>query len=230
MESYVVVFSGKIELSIVRHVLAQKGGQWAPDEAVGVLRQDAQMVDVQVVDLQDAYSEEELAKLGSILNAPPVQGIAVAYAPNEESERVAKQLCSELLKRFGGYFDDNLTPLLGTRDEDRRLRTRAIKDYDSRPREPMITSAELREALEILLRHLEEAGQSEFILSDDYYWTIPAASRYEPDSLAPEPTYGQLTHDHERLEAIRTGDLEPVGLGLVWLGEVLKNIGDRSTR
>ncbi len=96
------------------------------------------------------------------------------------------------------------------------------------PTDMKITSSELRRSLDIVLRYLEEAGRSEFVIEDDYYWNVPAAELYEPYLEPPKLSFGQLSHDLERLESIWSGKDEPIGLALVWLGDVLKAIGNRS--
>ncbi|MCP4502396.1 MAG: hypothetical protein GY822_20775 [Deltaproteobacteria bacterium] len=87
-------------------------------------------------------------------------------------------------------------------------------------------SDELRLIFEALLEHLEESlGTSDFNISDDFYWSTPIESKYDPYAEPKELTLGQLSSDLNELRQIIENPEKRTSYGLVWLSEILKRIG-----
>jgi len=80
----------------------------------------------------------------------------------------------------------------------------------------------------VLLQHLEESGQKEFEITEDFYWDVPADKRYEPYEEPKELTVGQLSDDWSEVTHMVNGDRELVAYGLVWLASVLRRIGEKA--
>lgn len=91
-----------------------------------------------------------------------------------------------------------------------------------------VTSAELAGALGALLDHLAELGHDEFEVADEYYWDVPKVARYLPYERPEELTLGQLSDDVEHVRAIAAGTEDPVAYALVWLGAVLRKVGEQT--
>ena len=77
-----------------------------------------------------------------------------------------------------------------------------------------------------MLKHLKEIGYTEVDIKDDYYWTIPNEQRYDPYSVPICEELGQISIEIEDLRKM-VNDNQPIGYGLVWLSEILKNIGEK---
>lgn len=92
-----------------------------------------------------------------------------------------------------------------------------------------VSTTELRRVLDIILRSLEEHGISEIELKDDYYWDVPQDERYGVRDRPTQLSVGQLADDVNELKRILRGDEPPQGLGLIWLGSVLRRIGELSS-
>ncbi len=90
-----------------------------------------------------------------------------------------------------------------------------------------VTTEDLRKAIEMLLRHLDESGQSEFEIEEDFYWSVPRKGRYDAYEQ-PGLTVGQLTDDWARVLAIVNGRSEPLGYGLIWASAVLRAVGEKA--
>ena len=91
-----------------------------------------------------------------------------------------------------------------------------------------VSTYELRRAAEVLLRHMEESGQSSIRLDDDYYWSVPTDSRFDVYGEPPELGIGRLFEDIEHVRAIVSGKEEPLGYGLVWLSAIFLAAGERA--
>lgn len=85
---------------------------------------------------------------------------------------------------------------------------------------------ELRRAALALFRHLEECGQNEVEIAEDYYWEVAASGRYNPYEEPEAHTLGQLSDDWSELLQIASGAREPTAYGLVWLAAVLRRVGE----
>lgn len=91
-----------------------------------------------------------------------------------------------------------------------------------------ITTSELRAAANLLLSHLEEHGLTDVEVDADFYWDVPQAARYDQYDEPKEHNVGQLSDDIQELKRLVKGDAPPIGYGLVWLGAVLRRIGEAS--
>jgi hypothetical protein len=89
-----------------------------------------------------------------------------------------------------------------------------------------INTTELRQAFEIFMSHLDECGQSNIQIEEDYYWNIPWDSRYDPLEKPTDLTMGQLTDDWNEVQRIARGERDAIGYGLVWLSTILRRIGE----
>jgi hypothetical protein len=69
-------------------------------------------------------------------------------------------------------------------------------------------------------------GHSTLDIREDYFWHIPRDERYrleeDPDSF----TVGRLKDSYEFVERIARGDSDPIPFGLVWLADLLREIGE----
>jgi hypothetical protein len=85
---------------------------------------------------------------------------------------------------------------------------------------------ELRKVTERLYSHIEESLGDEIEVPDLFYWSIPVEGRRDQYEEPKEFTMGQTSDDLEELKRIGSGQREPIGLGLVWLGSVLRELGE----
>jgi hypothetical protein len=88
-----------------------------------------------------------------------------------------------------------------------------------------IKVSDLEATATVLFEHLRELGMEEIEITDDYYWEVPGDQLYDPLKDPHQLDLGQLSHDLERLGAIRTREQEPIAYGLVWFGAVVGWIG-----
>lgn len=91
-----------------------------------------------------------------------------------------------------------------------------------------VSTDELRQAMEVLLRHLEETGQKEFQIDEDFYWSVPKEALYDQYEPPGELSIGQLTSDWDEVKEILERRKEPIGYALVWLSSVLRAIGEKT--
>lgn len=86
--------------------------------------------------------------------------------------------------------------------------------------------SELRSAANLLLDHLERTAGPMIDVEHDYYWFVEAADLYDPTRNPSELSMGQTSDDLTELRAIVSGARPPVNAGLVWLGGLLRVLGD----
>lgn len=91
-----------------------------------------------------------------------------------------------------------------------------------------INSAQLRQAFEVLISHIEAHGETTIELPWDLYWDLPRESLYDPYKEPNNFDLGQLTDDWQELEKIVVGEMPPVGYALVWLSSILRAVGENS--
>ena len=84
----------------------------------------------------------------------------------------------------------------------------------------------MRAVADALFSHLETNGVTSVTISEDYYWEIPAVSRYDPYEAPREHTLGQLSDDVAELDRMIDGERPMLGNRLVWLATVLRRIGE----
>lgn len=89
-----------------------------------------------------------------------------------------------------------------------------------------IAIAELRTACKTLLDQVEASGIDHVEIADDYYWDVPADSRYRPYEKPTDLTLGQLTDDWAEIERLVAGTGTPVAYSLVWLAAILRRTGE----
>jgi hypothetical protein len=90
----------------------------------------------------------------------------------------------------------------------------------------IVTVQELRVATEALFSHLERSGVTSIMLSEDYYWDVPAVNRYDQYQEPSQHTIGQLSDDLTELKRMLSGDQPIVGYALVWLAAILRRVGE----
>lgn len=91
-----------------------------------------------------------------------------------------------------------------------------------------VSTEELRRAALTLLQHVEESGQKEIEIAEDFYWDVPAEQRYAPYEEPKGLTVGQLSDEWSEVSQMVNGDRECVSYGLVWLAAVLRRVGERA--
>jgi hypothetical protein len=91
-----------------------------------------------------------------------------------------------------------------------------------------VSTDELRRATLLLLRHLDDTGQSEVEIDDDFYWNVPEEQRYDAYEKPEELTVGQLSDDWAEIQAILDGKRKPVGRAVVWLAAIMRRVGEKS--
>jgi len=91
-----------------------------------------------------------------------------------------------------------------------------------------ITTEELRQAVNLVLAHLEESGQREFEVEEDFYWNIPEAELYNPYNEPSNLDLGQLSDDIKEIRKILTGESPCVGDALVWIAALMRRLGKKS--
>lgn len=89
-----------------------------------------------------------------------------------------------------------------------------------------VDTATLRRACEILITHLESRGRSSIELERDHYWEILAEKRYDSYAEPKTFTVGQLSDDYQEVDRIARGESEPLIYALVWLGSIMRAVGD----
>jgi hypothetical protein len=88
----------------------------------------------------------------------------------------------------------------------------------------------LRQTAEILLRHLEEVEGPEVRLEKDYFWSVPEEQLYDVYSEPTSFTVGQLSECMSNLEALTEDPERVITYGLVWLGDVIRAVGQAVVR
>jgi len=89
-----------------------------------------------------------------------------------------------------------------------------------------VTVAELRIIAELLFAHLESKGMTSVTFSEDYYWDVPAAIRYDQHQEPTKHTIGQLSDDLAELRRMTDGSRPLIAYGLVWLASLLRRMGE----
>jgi hypothetical protein len=87
---------------------------------------------------------------------------------------------------------------------------------------------ELTRALELILQHVRAYQNGPVEIAEDYYWEIPQAQLYDPTKDPSSFTIGQLSEDWTRIEQLLKGEAPPIGYALVWLGSILRAVGQKN--
>jgi len=91
-----------------------------------------------------------------------------------------------------------------------------------------ITLSEFRDAVAVLLNHLEESGVESVQVNEDAYWFISRDELHDVYKTPADMTVGSLEDDWDELRAILAKRKEPVGYALVWAANILRALGDRT--
>jgi len=89
-----------------------------------------------------------------------------------------------------------------------------------------VTVAELRIIAELLFAHLESKDMRSITFSEDYYWDVPAAIRYDQYQEPMKHTIAQISDDLAELSRMTDGSRPLVAYGLVWLAALLRRVGE----
>jgi hypothetical protein len=92
-----------------------------------------------------------------------------------------------------------------------------------------IDVSDLRTVATRLFDHLDSLGERTVDLDQDYYWVIPDSQLYDPTQTPTEFVLGQLTDDWHELSKVLEGK-EPISYALVWLGAIMRAIGEEIIR
>lgn len=84
----------------------------------------------------------------------------------------------------------------------------------------------LRAITDALFSHLERKGIKSVTISDDFYWEVPVANRYDQYHEPTQHSVGQLSDDLHELNRRVDGKVPIVGYGFVWLAALLRRIGE----
>lgn len=92
-----------------------------------------------------------------------------------------------------------------------------------------LTTAELREIFDAIMRHLEASGSRTVAIEEDYYWVVPEEQRYDMEKDPESFSIGQLSEDIENLRGILDGRKRPLAYDLVWFSAILTRVGETTT-
>ncbi len=87
---------------------------------------------------------------------------------------------------------------------------------------------ELTRALELILQHVKASQTGPVEIAEDYYWEIDQAQLYDPTNDPSSFSIGQLSDDWTRIEQLLKGEAQPIGYALVWLGNILRAVGQKN--
>jgi len=88
----------------------------------------------------------------------------------------------------------------------------------------------LEQVFPILMRHLREFGDAEVLLDRDYYWSIPADQIYDVEKPPANLDIGQISECLDWLSALADDPERALTYHLVWLGDVLRAVGQAKVR
>ncbi len=87
---------------------------------------------------------------------------------------------------------------------------------------------DLIRALNVISEHIRQSHPEPLEISEDYYWEIAETQLYDPTQDPSDFSLGQLSEDWHRVSQILSGEAPPIGYALVWLGSLLRVIGQRN--
>lgn len=85
---------------------------------------------------------------------------------------------------------------------------------------------ELLAVMRILDEHLQHTQAAEIDIEDDYYWSVPPSSRYDPSVQPSSLSLGQLSDDWFELRKLLDKKRQPNKIDLVWLASLLRRLGE----
>jgi hypothetical protein len=84
---------------------------------------------------------------------------------------------------------------------------------------------ELREAFDVLLRHLEATTGADVALDKEYFWSVPSDELYDATNEPSSLTIGQLSESWQHLEDLLADQDRSLAYHLVGIADVLRAIG-----
>jgi hypothetical protein len=87
--------------------------------------------------------------------------------------------------------------------------------------------SELRRAANRLFDHLEQQGVQRVEFTHDHYWSVPREARHNLYEEPRQLEVGQLSEDLANLRSLSSASESVISYGLVWLAEVLREIGEQ---
>ena len=93
-----------------------------------------------------------------------------------------------------------------------------------------IDTQTLRLACERIIDHLEKTENAKIMLDEDFYWNIPEDTIYNMSGQPTNLDIGQLSDDWKEVQAIVHQEKDPVSFALVWLGAIMRAIGEKVVR
>jgi hypothetical protein len=90
----------------------------------------------------------------------------------------------------------------------------------------VVDIAQLRRALAIGIDELQRTSGSVMRLEKDFFWAIPREERFNPYEQPETMTVGQLSELIGHVSALDSDPGRVTRQHLVWLGELLKAIGE----
>jgi hypothetical protein len=83
----------------------------------------------------------------------------------------------------------------------------------------------LERASAVLIQYLREQAGIEVLLDHDYYWSVPATQLHDIYQAPTDLTIGQISECMEWLGAVVKDPESALAYHLVWLGDVLRAVG-----
>lgn len=83
----------------------------------------------------------------------------------------------------------------------------------------------LEQAAALLIGHLREQAGPEALLDHDYYWSVPSTQEHNVYEMPTDLTVGQITECLEWLGAVVREPESALAYHLVYLGDVLRAVG-----
>jgi len=90
----------------------------------------------------------------------------------------------------------------------------------------VVDISQVRRAVEIAMDELERVVGSETKLEKDFFWAIPLEERFNPYQEPTTMTVGQLSELIEHVSALDADPERVTRQHLIWLGDLLKAIGE----
>ncbi|MGM1017310.1 MAG: hypothetical protein ACQEW8_07215 [Actinomycetota bacterium] len=90
-----------------------------------------------------------------------------------------------------------------------------------------IPVATMRRVAEVLLQHVEQLEGDVVEIENDYFWSVPAETQYDMTQEPRALTIGQLSESLEHVQAFEADSSSVISYGLVWLGDIMRAVGQR---
>jgi hypothetical protein len=89
----------------------------------------------------------------------------------------------------------------------------------------LVSVAELRRSVDVLLSHVEATAGDTIALNWDYFWSVPPGTLYDVAGEPSELTVGQLSESLQHLRELVQDEDRALSYHLVWLADVLRALG-----